>query len=569
MLDRVVWDTSCPDWADRIRERRSLIPDLPLFADQVELALRVFKRLRVPDIPGRPTNGEVMADWVFDLVAAIFGAYDPATRRRMIREFFVLIPKKNGKTSIAAAIMVTAAIINTRPAAELLLIGPRKKLADLAYKQAEGIIKLDPELMKIFHLKEHQRKIERRGDHGDIIATIEIKAADTDVITGSKATFILVDETHVFASRSRAADVFVEIRGSLASRPDGFLIQITTQSKDPPAGVFKNELEIARDVRDGRLKSPLLPVLYELPGDMADDGGWMDQATWPLVNPNMGRSLDPVFLADELVKARRSGPEQLQLFASQHFNVEVGLRLLHDRWPGADKWNLAGNVDRTLTLDTLIERSEVVTIGIDGGGADDLLGLCVIGREKVTRRWLIWSHAYADPEVKQKRKDIAPTLNDCAAEGSLTFAEVPDDVEHLGGIVARVIHLLPAKNAIGIDPNNAAAIFDALFAVGVVDEQLFRVKQGPAALMSAWWGLDRKLREHSLSHPGLKLMQFCVSNAKCVQRDNAVMITKQVSGSAKIDPVIAMGCAALMMAKNPTAQFVDLGELIAAGEAVC
>jgi hypothetical protein len=48
---------------------------------------------------------------------------------------------------------------------------------------------------------------------------ILIKAADADVITGSKATFILIDETHVFAQKANAADMFVEIRGSLASRP--------------------------------------------------------------------------------------------------------------------------------------------------------------------------------------------------------------------------------------------------------------------------------------------------------------------------------------------------------------
>lgn len=52
---------------------------------------------------------------------------------------------------------------------------------------------------------------------------IVIKAAEADVITGSKATFILIDETR-FSKKAKAADIFVEIRGSLASRPDGFLL---------------------------------------------------------------------------------------------------------------------------------------------------------------------------------------------------------------------------------------------------------------------------------------------------------------------------------------------------------
>src|SRR5438309_43672 len=112
---RSKWVTSCLDWEDRIINRRSLVPDLPLFEDEAERALRVFKRLRVPDVIGQPSYGEACGQWVFDFVRALFGSYDPTTRRRMIREFFLLVPKKNGKSSIAAAIMVTAAILNRRP----------------------------------------------------------------------------------------------------------------------------------------------------------------------------------------------------------------------------------------------------------------------------------------------------------------------------------------------------------------------------------------------------------------------------------------------------------------------
>src|SRR5688572_15551891 len=113
------WHTACPDWERRILEGKSLIPKLPLYEEYAAKALRIFKRLKVPDLVGNPRHGEVCGQWVFDIVKALFGAYDPATRRRMIREFFILIPKKNGKSSLAAAIMVTAAILNERPYAEL------------------------------------------------------------------------------------------------------------------------------------------------------------------------------------------------------------------------------------------------------------------------------------------------------------------------------------------------------------------------------------------------------------------------------------------------------------------
>src|SRR5690606_38662748 len=99
------------------------------------------------------------------------------------------------------------------------------------------------------------------------------------------------------------------------------------------------------------LELPLLPVLYELPVDIAKDGGWKNPATWGLVNPNLHKSVDEAFLSDELVKAEREGPEALHLLASQHFNVQVGLAEPYDSWRGATYWEACA--DKTLTLPAL------------------------------------------------------------------------------------------------------------------------------------------------------------------------------------------------------------------------
>jgi phage terminase large subunit-like protein len=363
-------DTSCLDWQDRIMSGRSLVPELPLNEEEASRAVRVFNRLRVPDVFGTPRLEEATGDWFRDIVSALFGSYDPDTNRRAIQEVFLLVPKKNGKTTNAAAVMVTAMILNRRPRAELLLIAPTKEISDLAYKQAKGMIQADEALNEIFHCRDHVRSIEHRV-HG---SELKIKAADTDAITGSKSTFILIDETHVFAGKPRARDVFVEVRGALASRPDGFLFQISTQSKSPPAGVFKAELDRARKVRDGKLRLPILPVIYELPPSERER--WDTKKNMERVNPNLGRSLEPSFLTRELATAKEEGPEALALFASQHANKEIGLNLMADRWSGADFWEQAG--DRQLTLEEILRRSEVVTIGIDGGGLDDLLGFAVV-----------------------------------------------------------------------------------------------------------------------------------------------------------------------------------------------
>lgn len=533
-------------------EGRSLVPDLPLFEEERERALRIFNRLMLPDVIGTPKMEDAAGDWFRDIVAALFGSYDPEKNRRMIQELFLLVPKKNGKSSYAAAIMVLAMLVNRRPNAEFLLIAPTKEIATIAYRQAKGIIKADAELSKAFKRpQDHIKQI----THIRSGATLQIKAADTDVITGSKSTGILVDETHVFAKKSNAADIFVEIRGALAARPDGFMIQITTQSKEPPVGVFKSELSLARKIRDGEVKLPRLAVLYELPEEQAKDDGWRDERKWPLINPNLGRSVDLEFLRNSLVAADENSPEELALLASQHFNVEIGLALRNDNWPGARYWKDAA--DDTLTLDGLIQRSEVAVMGVDGGGLDDLLGLAVMGRCKKTKKWLVWNHAWAHSDVFERRKDIVTKLQDLIAEGSLTLCKtVSDDIEGVADIAERLKDegLLPAHAAIGLDPIGVAALLDELAERGIENEQMQAVTQG-YKLNGAVQGAERKLKDGSLRHSGLQLMDWCVGNAKVEQKGNAVVITKQTAGKAKIDPLVATFNAFTLMSRNPEATY--------------
>jgi len=544
------WDTSVPDWERRILNGESLIPDLPLFDEVAEKALRIFKRLRVPDLTGTPTFGEVCKDWVFDLVRVVFGSYNPDTKRRMLREFLLLVPKKNGKSAIAAAIIVTAAIMNERPQAELYLIAPTQKISGIAFKTARGIIALDPELRVLFKVQMHLKQITHMGTE----AVIMILSADGDVVTGSKGTFILVDETHVLGSKHKAPEIFLELRGGLKSRPEGFFLQITTQSKERPTGQFEKELQTARAVRDGDIRLPMLAVMYELPQDMVEKDEWKDPKTWRLVNPNIGRSILIEDLVNDLKKAEREGQEALALFASQHLNVEVGVGIRTGRWIGADYWAHRGV--QGMDLEYILETSEVCVVGIDGGGLDDLLGLAVLGRHAETKVWQHWGKAWADRDVLELRKSIAPELEALAKAEDLMLVDNieeeanPEIVEICAQI--RTAGLFPEEDGIGMDPEGVGSIIDALVEDGFRIEDIRSISQGyklNAAIKTA----PVKLKNGRMIHSGQRLMEFCVGNAKVESRGNAVIVTKAVSGSAKIDPLMALFNAVQLMSWNPVA----------------
>ena len=117
-----------PDWADRLQAGKSIIPP-PLFQGEADRALEVFKALKIVDAPNSPTFGESCAEWVFELVASVFGAYDPETGRRLITEWMIVIPKKNSKSTLAAGIMLTALILNWRQSAAFTILAPTVEVA--------------------------------------------------------------------------------------------------------------------------------------------------------------------------------------------------------------------------------------------------------------------------------------------------------------------------------------------------------------------------------------------------------------------------------------------------------
>lgn len=541
--------TACPDWERRVMERESLIPP-PIFLDEADKALAVFKELRLVDVLNRPTYGEVGRQWVFDFVASVFGAYDADAGRRLIQEFFLLISKKNSKSSTAAGIMLTALIRNWRDSAEFLILSPTVEVANNSFYPARDMVRADTDLSDLFLVQEHYRSITDRRNG----SVLKVVAADNETVGGKKATGILLDECWLFGKRPNAENMLREACGGLASRPEGFVIYLSTQSDEAPAGVFKQKLDYARGVRDGRIDdNRFLPVIYEFPDSVLKEKKHLDPAFFYVTNPNLGASVDEEFINREFKKAEEQGEESMRGFLAKHLNVEMGMNLKTSRWAGADFWeDAAGEV----TLDMILAKSEVVVIGIDGGGLDDLLGLAVIGRDAETRElWRLWTRAWANPIALERRKSEASRYRDFQKDGDLIIVdEIGQDVQQVGEIVQRCEDA-GLLDRIGVDPVGIGDIVDEVQARGIEHDRVVGIPQG-WRLSGAIKTLERRVAEKTIIHGGQALMTWCVGNARVEPRGNAIIITKQASGTGKIDPLMAALDAVALMAMNPGAKMV-------------
>lgn len=540
-----VWSTACPDWERRLIAREGIIQK-PIFKDEADLALSVFKQLRIPDLPGKPTFGECSEPWVFDFVAAVFGAYDAEHKRQLIREFFLLIAKKNTKSTLCSGVMLTALIIGERDEEEHLILAPTKEVAQNAFSPAAGMVRADDELAELLHVQDHIKTITHRVSR----ASLKVVAADTDTVSGKKAGRIMVDELWVFGSKHNAQAMFMEALGGQISRDDGWVIWLTTQSDKPPAGIFKEKLDYFRNVRDGKIHDPKsLPVIYEFPREMIESKAYLMPENFHIVNPNLGRSVSAEWISDQLKRYAGKTDGSYQQFIAKHLNIEIGMNLRDDRWAGADYWT---DASIPLSLDDLLDQCEVVVMGIDGGGLDDLLGIYVMGRVRGSNKKLGWGFAVACAPALDRRRENAPRMHDFAECGDVRIVDCVGDDADVVAEVASKVYESGLLHQIGIDQCAIGLILDRLAGVGIPEDKILGVSQG-WRLGGSIKAAERWLADGSFSPAYQPLMNWCVGNAKVEPKGNAILITKQASGSGKIDPLMAMFNAATLMCANPPA----------------
>jgi phage terminase large subunit-like protein len=554
---------ACPDWWEKIQAGETPMAPVPLNEKRAAKALAFFNRLKLPDVAGNPPLSTHCGEWFKDILCAFLASEDPKTKQRLVWELLCMVPKKNSKTTYVAALGLTALYLEDAPSRQMLIVAPSQNISERCFDQAQGMIRLDQRLKAIFKVQDHLKCIERRKTG----TKLDVKTFATDIITGEIPVLTIIDELHELGKKAKAQSVMQQIRGGGITMQGGQVLMITTQSDEQPAGIWKTELKKARAIRAGTGGSApiMLPVLYEFPPELQrDEKYWRDQKNWPQLLPNLGKSIDPERLAADYENNGKVNDEAERIWVSQHLDIEIGVGHSDEGWRGADYWESAA-VKGLADLDELLARSEVATFGGDGGGLDDLLAAAVIGREKKTRHWLCWSHAWANRKVLKLRPELASKLHDFEQEGSVTICNVPDDMTGLGDVFEKVLKsgLLPEKNAVALDPNNVAAMIEELTRRGMTDDMLRRLLQGPA-LSPAWWGIERKLDDGTFYHGGTALMNWVVGNAKVESRGNAILITKQAAGRAKIDPLIAIGCAAILMSWNPAAApRFDLDEFLA------
>ena len=549
------------DWRERIREGRSLIPieELNLDHELAEEALDRFKNFRLMDVAGTPRIGEVAAPFIYDIVRTVFGSYNPETNTRSIRHIYVQIPKKNSKTTYGALIMLLQLLINQTYGQKLVMVAPSSAIAHEGFDQARNAVDQDRHLRAMFKC--------RKGQHDasiyyeDTNSTLQLQSLTAGGLTGIKALATMVDETHQCArSRSEAANIFTQLKGSLMTRLEGFMMQFTTQSPDWPVGIFKAEMETARAIRDGVIeRDDYLPVIYEFDEEIIENGWWKNPRLWELINPNLNRSVSLKALKEQYREERSKGPQDEAIWCSQYLNMEVGGKsgLGRSGWEVANKFWDAAKAD--FTLADMIEQCSVITVGLDLGGLRSLLGLAFLGRRIPTEegddpdQWMLWSRAWCTDIAWQRNKKYVDAYQGFRDDGDLVV--YPDDhfeliYRDISELIVQVLPKLPHEGrGIALDKAGYSGFEEVLEAYGVNKEHTRVVKQG-AYLEPQIEEVERKLVKGNLKYAQSNMLSWMIQAVDIILKGGRQAVERD-SLHGNHDCILAMLDAAALMMEIP------------------
>jgi phage terminase large subunit-like protein len=244
-------------------------------AEEAARACDFFPRM-LKHVEG-PKAGEPLAleEWQAKYIATLFG-WKRQNGTRRYRESLAAIPRKAGKSTLAAGIALYCLVCDGEAGAQVYSAAYSKDQASLVYRIAAGMVQRSPKLGKRLHAIDSVKRIVYKQANS-FYRAIPAEAGNSH---GFNASAVIFDELHTQKHR----DLYDVLRSSQGARKQPLFLSITTAGYDRKSICYE-VWNHARMVRDGILPDPgFLPLLYET----ADDADWQDEKVWAACNPNLG-----------------------------------------------------------------------------------------------------------------------------------------------------------------------------------------------------------------------------------------------------------------------------------------
>lgn len=473
----------------------------------------------MPHVEGEwETENIVLQPAQIFFVVNLFG-FRKQNGTRRFTEVVYATARKNAKTTLAAAILLSCYCLERENGAQVISAATTGSQARIVWRIAKTMIDKRPDLRNTFDLECFANSI-ARYDTAATFKPINSKASTQD---GLNPSHVNLDEVHAHKN----SDLLNVLRSAAGARRQPLWLYTTTEGYESP-GPWPELREFAKRVLEGVVTADhFLCVLWMLD----DDDDELDESKWPKANPLI--YVNPIIL-DEMRKLAVNAanmPSARAEFRIKRCNLPASSAR---SWVNLRKWNrCAGEVP----LDRLV--------GVPCWGAFDLASTMDMNAWRLLwlldGTWYTWGRYWVPGEqVKQRTETNRVGYAGWVESGLLTAMD--GDITNYDVVQADILadcaRFQPRK--IGYDPWNAASLVNNLTAEGLPLELFV---QGYKSYNPAMKECERAYMSGTLQHGGDPILRWNVSNVVPSYDTNMSIKPDRKRSADKID-----GACALFMA---------------------
>ncbi|MDA3890307.1 MAG: terminase large subunit, partial [Salinivirgaceae bacterium] len=457
--------------------------------------------------------------WQKALISAFYGFVSKNTGYRKYQRLHLYVARKNGKTLLAACLIIYELIMGGEIGAEIYSGATKRDQAKITWDMAKLIIAKSPSLNKKFRSTIHGVYLKPFSDSFYKPISKESKKLD-----GLNGQMIHIDELHAIVD-SNVIDVMWD---SCKTRNQPIELITTTMGTERES-TFDEIYEYDEKVIEGEWTDDrLLAFCYEID----DANEWNKIKSAYKANPNLGVSLSVNGLYEEIEKCKNDATKLTNLLCKS-FNVRQSSR---HSWLTYDQFNNTEVVD-------LIELHKddddpIVIGGFDLSRTGDLTAFTTLHfdkkRKKVIAETVYWvTQEYCDSHPKM------PPIQKWVNQGYVRISgkdiiDYHDIVNYVKSNVAKGY----MYQFIGYDPYSASYLVNELESEGFAKKYcLIKVRQGSKTLSVPMQFLESDVKEKNIIYQNNPVTKWCFSNVELEKDRNGNYLPKKGSYDRKIDGV--------------------------------
>lgn len=521
------------------------------------------------DWKGKPFR---LQDWQREPIREFYGNIDTdpeSTRQfRIFQYLYLEIPKKNGKTEVAAGLGLYHLIGDGEKNPQVYVCAADKDNATICYNAMCGMLDERPWLDKKVKRIPSKRKIELLDGSG----FVQVLSAEAYSKHGYNASCVIFDELHAQPNRD-LWDVMTFGAGSARLQP--VWIVLTTAGDDPDRHSIGWEIHeqcrriLAARAGTGPIEddNPIwLPVMYGMPDDPEEIEkiDIYDEAVWRRCNPSIGVTIPLRVIRQEAADAKKSEAKE-RLFRWLRLNQWIATKsvgwlplTLYDRtqWHVPKLEEALKGIALRKAMRQLL-RGKKCYAGLDLAATTDLAALVLeFPPQQSLEHWVVLTHAWRPREgvIEAEKRDHVP-YRDWERAGYITLCDGDmNDFDQIKDAIRQAAREFKLQ-ILGVDPFLSREISGSLMKEGI---NVLEIRQNMTEMSPPMKDMERKLRGGEMKHDHNTASRWCFGNVRCAVDGNENIKPMKNKSIGRIDITVAWIIAHAAAMSEPENKLADL-----------